>query len=60
LKNYEKPMENFIESIGYCLNKVKDRTHDNLMTEKCPVNNLFYNDIYILIKFTRILDNIND
>jgi len=60
LKNYESPMENFIKSIEKCLNLVKSRTHENLLTDECPANNLFYNDIFILIKFTRILDNIND
>lgn len=56
-KKYDQPIQKFIENTQNCLTKVQSRSHDNLFEKECPYNNLHYHNIFVLIKYVRILDN---
>jgi len=56
-KTYEKPIQTFMDTTEDCLKKVEKRSHTNLLTETCPFNNLHYHDIFVLMKYVRIMDD---
>lgn len=56
-KTYEKPIQTFMNSTEDCLKKVEKRGHSNLLTDSCPFNNLHYHDIFVLMKYVRVMDD---
>jgi len=55
--SYVNPIQNFMEATEICLKKVQNRTHDKLLIAECPFNNLHYHNIFVLMKYVRILDD---